>query len=110
MKLLLDQNLSHKLCQRLHDVFPDSQQARLAGLAEADDFAIWEFAKKHDLIIVTHDADFYELSSLYSHPPKVIWLRCGNQKTKYIENILRANSERIQAFSQEPLMGCLEIY
>ncbi len=37
MKLLFDQNLSFKLCERLADLFPDSSQARLAGLAEADD-------------------------------------------------------------------------
>lgn len=35
MKLLLDQNLSFKLCLRLQDLFPDSDQARLLGMAEA---------------------------------------------------------------------------
>jgi predicted nuclease of predicted toxin-antitoxin system len=29
MKLLFDQNLSFKLCERLADLFPHSQQARL---------------------------------------------------------------------------------
>jgi len=37
MKLLFDQNLSFKLCQNLSDLFPDSSQARLLGLAESDD-------------------------------------------------------------------------
>ena len=29
MKLLFDHNLSHKLCQRLLDLFPDSIQTRM---------------------------------------------------------------------------------
>ena len=37
MKLLFDQNLSFKLCQRLSDLFPDSNQVRQVGLAEAED-------------------------------------------------------------------------
>lgn len=41
MKLLFDQNLSFKLCQRLTDLFPGSSQVRLLGLAEADDQAVW---------------------------------------------------------------------
>jgi predicted nuclease of predicted toxin-antitoxin system len=32
MKLLLDQNLSFKLCPRLADLFPGSQQVRELGL------------------------------------------------------------------------------
>lgn len=31
MKLLFDQNLSFKLCQRLADLFPDSDQVRRLG-------------------------------------------------------------------------------
>jgi predicted nuclease of predicted toxin-antitoxin system len=44
MKLLFDQNLSFKLCQRLADLFPDSSQVRLLGLAETDDRALWHYA------------------------------------------------------------------
>ncbi len=36
MRLLFDQNLSFKLCNRLADLFPDSTQARLLGMDEAD--------------------------------------------------------------------------
>ena len=45
MKLLFDQNLSFKLCQALADIFPDSNQVRLLGLAEADDRALWQHAQ-----------------------------------------------------------------
>jgi len=41
MKLLFDENLSFGLCAQLADLFPESLQVRLAGLAEASDRAIW---------------------------------------------------------------------
>jgi predicted nuclease of predicted toxin-antitoxin system len=46
VKLLFDQNLSHKLVRRLSDLFPDSSHVREIGLKEADDPSVWEYAKK----------------------------------------------------------------
>lgn len=43
-------------------------------------------------------------------PPKVIWLRCGNQPTKVIEAILRKHAEAIFAFEQDSTAACLEIF
>ncbi len=37
MKLLFDENLSHKLVRRLADLFPDSVHVRDAGLKAAED-------------------------------------------------------------------------
>ncbi len=73
MKLLFDQNLSFKLCGQLTDLFPNSGQARLLGLAEADDRALWQFAGANGYVLVTFDADFAELAALRGPPPKVIW-------------------------------------
>jgi predicted nuclease of predicted toxin-antitoxin system len=75
MKLLFDQNLSFKLCDRLADLFPGSSQVSRAGLAMADDRTIWEFAKTNGLAIVSQDSDFADMAALYGPPPKVIWLR-----------------------------------
>ena len=52
MKLLFDQNLSFKLCPRLADLFPDSCQVRLLGLAEADDRALWQHAKSNGFTVI----------------------------------------------------------
>ena len=81
MKLLFDQNLSFKLCGRLGDLFPDSNQVRLLGLDKATDAAIWDYAKANDFILVTLDADYADAAALRGPPPKVIWLRCGNRPT-----------------------------
>ena len=85
MKLLFDENLSSRLCAQIADLFPGSSQARLAGLAEASDRALWAYAKDNGFTIVSLDADFAEMATLLGTPPKVIWLRCGNQPSAVIE-------------------------
>mgnify|MGYP000259388477 CR=1 FL=1 len=62
MKLLFDQNLSHRLPSALLDIFPGSSQVRLVGLDQSDDTMIWDYAGKEGFCIVTLDADFAELS------------------------------------------------
>ncbi|MGH9426785.1 MAG: DUF5615 family PIN-like protein, partial [Terriglobia bacterium] len=51
MKLLFDQNLSHKLTRRLADLFPDSTHVREVGLKEADDPVVWDHAKQQSFMI-----------------------------------------------------------
>jgi predicted nuclease of predicted toxin-antitoxin system len=110
MKLLLDQNLSFKLCRRLADIFPDSNQLRLLGMAEADDRSIWDYAKVNGFVLVSQDVDFADMATLYGPPPKVIWLRCGNQPTEAVERRLRDNAEAISVFEQDQAASCWEIY
>jgi predicted nuclease of predicted toxin-antitoxin system len=110
MKLLFDHHLSHMLVRRLADVFPDSTQTRLLGFGSVDDDVIWEHAKQHGFTIVTLDADYYDLSLLRGHPPKLLWLRCGNQRTNYIEQLIRSHLDRIRAFEADGTVGCLELY
>jgi predicted nuclease of predicted toxin-antitoxin system len=109
MKLLFDQNLSFKLCQALADLFPGSSQVRLLGLAEADDGVLWQHAKANAFVLVTQDSDFADMVALYGPPPKVIWLRCGNQPTGVIEKLLRDHAKAIAAFEQDTTATCLEI-
>ena len=110
MKLLFDQNLSFKLCRRLADIFPDSNQVRLLGMGEADDLRIWQYARENGFILVSQDADFADMTTLFGPPPKVIWLRCGNQPTDAIEKRLRDHAEGITAFEQDDASACWEIY
>jgi predicted nuclease of predicted toxin-antitoxin system len=110
MKLLFDQNLSFKLCQLLLDIFPESSQVRLIGMAQASDQHIWQYAKTNNFIIVSQDADFADMATLYGPPPKVIWLRCGNQPTEAIGKRLRDHAEAITFFDQDSSATCWEIY
>jgi predicted nuclease of predicted toxin-antitoxin system len=110
MKLLFDQNLSFKLCQRLTDIFPNSNQVRLIGMEESDDRTIWDYAKVNDFVLVSQDVDFADLATLNGPPPKVIWLRCGNQRTAAIENRLRDRASAIAQFVEDQTAACWEIY
>lgn len=110
MRLLFDQNLSFRLCERLSDLFPGSSQVRLLGLDRADDRLIWEHAKTEGFAVVTQDADYAEMAALSGPPPKVIWLRGGNQPTQAIERTLRSCAPMMEAFDQDPEAACLEIY
>lgn len=110
MKLLFDHNLSHKLVRRLEGAFPESTQIRLLDLGTADDSIIWEYARQHGFIVVTLDADFHDLVILRGHPPKLIWLRCGNSRIADIERRLRDNLDLIGAFAADETAACLDVY
>jgi predicted nuclease of predicted toxin-antitoxin system len=109
MKLLFDENLSFRLCERLEGLFPGSAQVRPLGLGEADDRTIWDHAAAHGFAVVSLDVDFAERAALMGPPPKVIWLRCGNQPTVVIANLLREHIAVIEAFELDDA-ACLEIY
>ena len=110
MKRLLDQNLSFKFCGQLADLFPGSSQARLLGLADANDRAVWDYAGRNGFALVTQDSDFADLAGLLGPPPKVIWLRAGNQRTGRIEQTLRDHADVILEFAENRRAACLEIY
>jgi predicted nuclease of predicted toxin-antitoxin system len=109
MRLLFDENLSFKLCDRLEKLFPGSSQVRLVGLAEAADRTIWDYAGRNGFTLVSLDVDFADRATLLGPPPKVIWLRCGNQPTERVEKLLRDHAKTIGAFEHNKA-ACLEIY
>ena len=79
MKLLLDENLSRRLVPFLQNNYPDSTHVALVNLQSSTDLQVWEYAKLNGFVVVTRDADFYELSLLNQvNAPKVIWLRVNN--------------------------------
>jgi len=110
LKLLLDQNLSYKLIASLERPFPGTTQARLLGMAQATDTAIWQYAADNGFTIVTKDSDFYERGLIHGFPPKVIWLQCGNTSTEFVANLLVAHQAVIKTFIQDAESACLELY
>ncbi len=101
MKLLFDQNLSHKLARSLADLFPDSTHVREVGLKEAEDPTVWEYAKQQSFMIVSKDADFHQRSFVFGFPPKVVWIRLGNCTTADVEQVIRKNFASIKAFAED---------
>jgi len=99
MKLLLDENLSDRIINKIIDLYPNSQHAKTLGLINTDDAIIWEFAKINSFMIVSKDSDFHQRSLLYGYPPKFIFLRVGNSPTSKIVGILRDNFATIIEFN-----------
>jgi hypothetical protein len=60
MKLLFDENLSHKLAQLLEDIFPNFVHVRHVGLEAADDPLVWDYARNNAFVIVSKDADMHQ--------------------------------------------------
>jgi len=64
-------------------VFPASRVGR-----QASDSALWEFPRKHDLVIVTKDADFSDRMITDTPPPRVVHLRFGNMRRGEFHTLL----------------------
>ena len=97
MKLLLDENLSRRLVPFLQDAWPGSSQVVLLGLERASDLEIWRYAGEHGYVLVTQDADFYDLSLARGLPPPVLWLRAGNTAKSTVLQWLNERAGVIQA-------------
>jgi predicted nuclease of predicted toxin-antitoxin system len=109
VKLLLDQNLSHRLVPSLSDVFPGSVHVRDVGLAHADDETVWAYATGHDFVIVSKDSDFRQRSFLRGAPPKVVWIRRGNRSTTEIGTMLRAHRDDLVTFADDAAAAFLAL-
>ena len=101
MRLLFDENLSPVLVRKLADLYPNSAHVRDIGLKSASAEAVWSYALRNNLMIVSKDDDFHQRSFLYGHPPKVVWVRLGNCSTKDIEAVLRKRHSNLLAFSDD---------
>lgn len=101
MKLLFDENVSHKLVGILAYEFPGSAHVRDVGLHAAADGQIWDHARRQGLMIVSKDTDFRERSYVEGFPPKTIWLDVGNAGTVAIAELLRRERGRVDRFEKQ---------
>ena len=97
MKLLLDENLSRRLLPFLQETDPESSQVAWLGMQQASDLDVWRYAGEHGYVLVTQDADFYDLSLTRGAPLLVLWLRSGNVDKPLILQLLLERRQEIQA-------------
>ena len=112
MKLLFDQNISFRILKKIQISYPGSNQVRKLGLENSTDLEIWNYAKNNSFTIATFDADFYDISNLNGHPPKIVWLRIGNSTTEHIANVLISKQPLISEFiesEENANIACLEV-
>jgi len=109
MRLLFDQNISFRILKIIPELFIGSSHIKTEGLTNSTDFEIWEYARIHNFIIVTHDSDFHDLYLLKGFPPKILWFQTGNLQTSELALILKNRQNDIVEFSINDKLGCLEI-
>lgn len=112
MSLLFDQNISFRIVKRFEKSFPDCKHVSTCDLMNANDHAIWKFSKKENLTIVTFDSDFFDLSIIKGHPPKIIWIRGNNLITSQIVSLLERKKAEIRDFianDSKNSPSCLEL-
>jgi predicted nuclease of predicted toxin-antitoxin system len=112
MKLLFDQNISFRAVKKIKDIFSGSEHVSDCNLMNCNDAEIWEYAKKYDFAIVTFDSDFYDISLINGHPPKIVWIRAGNLSSNQMVLLLNRNKESINRFLvdiEHVGVSCLEI-
>ncbi len=71
MKLLFDENISHRIIPFLPKLFQDCSHSRLLSPSLKSDKEIWNYALKHKCLIVTFDADFFIGSYFGAFRPKL---------------------------------------
>ncbi|MBV8186660.1 MAG: DUF5615 family PIN-like protein [Alphaproteobacteria bacterium] len=97
------------MVRRLADVFPHSAHVHDLGLGRADDGTISAFARDHDYVVVTKDADFRALRlTIGNKASRVVWIRSGNGSTIDIERALRLRADAIRAVAGDET-GILDI-
>jgi predicted nuclease of predicted toxin-antitoxin system len=63
--------------------------------------------KRAGFVVVTTDADFFELVTMFGPPPKVVRLRRWSHHTSDAELLLKRNAIRLAAFESDPDEGIL---
>lgn len=109
MRLLFDQNLSHKLAAELASKFPGSAHVRDFGMARAGDAVVWAHAAAQGFVIVSKDVDFQQRALWMGHPPKVVWVRVGNCATSTVATLLRSHHATLLAFEADPVAAFIAL-
>ena len=60
-------------------------------------------------MLTSKDADFFQRSTVYGAPPKVLWLRVGNAPTSAIADLLRHRYLLVRRFHDDPSTALLPL-
>ena len=111
MKLLLDANISWRITKLIESSFPACFHSKDIPVNQpAKDLEIWEYARKNNFTILTHDDDFEKLLLLKGVSSKAITLMTFNKTTNEFSELLISKKETIQSFIQNEELMILEIY
>ena len=78
----MDNQLPVGLGQWLREQGHTAEHVLELGLAQGKDNPIWEYATRHQAVVVTKDEDFAEWVRRGRAGPAVVWLRVGNTSNR----------------------------
>lgn len=108
-RLILDENVSESVAVRIAPVFGAVLHARaVLGTGVSDD-AIWGFARREKLVLVTRDGDFERMSMMYGPPPKVVWVGEHNIRNAKLAELLVARKPAIDRLVSDPVAAFLAL-
>jgi len=67
---------------------------------EWTDSEVWDYAKQHNLIIISKDSDFSHRVIVSNPPPKIIHIKIGNMKLKDFNSTIEKLWERTEKLSE----------
>lgn len=86
IKVLIDENLPALLVSTFE---AGSIHATQLGARMAD-IGLWNYAREYGLVILTQDADYFDLLTLHGSPPKVVWVRTGNLRLAQLQQMINS--------------------
>jgi len=110
LKLLLDQNLSHKLVTVLEVQFPGTSHVLRLELDKSSDSEVRDYAQQRGFTLATKNTDMVDLCVFRGAPPKVLWLRLGNCSTTLIHEVFERDADRIRAFIADDSRVVLSLF
>ena len=94
MTIWLDAQLPPQICAWLEDTYDiRALPVRDVGLRDAGDREIYNRAASEDVIVMSKDRDFIDLSMEFGAPPYIIWLTFGNTSNARLREILSTTLE-----------------
>ncbi len=111
MRVIIDQNISHRIIPKIVHLFDETAHVRTLGLINAPDVVIFRNAKQQKFdAILTLDEDFENIILQNAPPPKILWLRVRNCSTQHLAEIIKNNIDLINDFLVSEDHDCLEIF
>ena len=105
--IIVDAQLSPAIAAWIQQQFGTEAVAlRDLGLRDAEDRAVFDYARERGAVVMTKDSDFVSLLQRRGAPPQVIWLTCGNTSNAALRLILaKALPDALKLLAQgEPLV------
>jgi predicted nuclease of predicted toxin-antitoxin system len=93
MTIWIDAQLSPFIAAWINSNFLNisARSLRSLGLRDADDYDIFQQARKANVILMSKDQDFVKRIELHGTPPKLIWITCGNTSNATMCEILKTS-------------------